>query len=128
MGIFDEAFKSRIQLSLHYPNLEIDQRLKIWRDFVARLEVLGEDMDVVNIRENLEKLAQPAMNGRQIRNALTTARQLARSKGRAMQLRDIHHVVNVSRRFDDYIKDLNCGVDDDERAQEEGTRGKPRYL
>lgn len=123
VGTFDEAFKSRIQLSLHYPNLEEKQRLKIWTDFIARLEDLEEDMDVDSIREGLADLAKLAMNGRQIRNAVTTARQLARSRGRAMRLEDLNHVVNVSRRFDEYIEKLK-GMTDDDAAEEEGTRGK----
>lgn len=122
MGTFDEAFKSRIQLALHYPNLDQGQRLKIWTDFIARLEVLGEKMDITTIRPMLTKLAGHAMNGRQIRNVLTTARQLARSKDRAMNFVDIDHVVNVSRRFDDYVKELNEGNDDDQIAKEIGIR------
>ena len=122
VGTFDEAFKSRIQLALHYPNLDQGQRLKIWTDFIARLEVLGEKMDITTIRPMLTKLAGHAMNGRQIRNVLTTARQLARSKDRAMNFVDIDHVVNVSRRFDDYVKELNEGNDDDQIAKEIGIR------
>lgn len=33
VGTFDEAFKSRIQLALHYKPLTIPQRKKIWRNF-----------------------------------------------------------------------------------------------
>jgi hypothetical protein len=43
LGTFDEAFKSRIQLALHYPPLGEEQRRTIWEAFI--LEVV--------IRENL---------------------------------------------------------------------------
>lgn len=122
VGTFDEAFKSRIQLALHYPNLNQDQRLKIWTDFITRLETLGEEMDVLTIRPMLAELAKHAMNGRQIRNVLTTARQLARSHGRALNFNDIDHVVKVSRRFDEYLKELHEGDDDDQIAKDVGIR------
>jgi len=35
VGTFDEAFKSRIQLALHYKNLDTFQQKKIWRNFLA---------------------------------------------------------------------------------------------
>lgn len=38
VGTFDEAFKSRIQLTLRYKNLEKDQRLQIWNNFMKRLD------------------------------------------------------------------------------------------
>lgn len=43
---FDEAFKSRIQLALHYKNLDQRQRRQIWRNFLQRLKDLEEkDVD-----------------------------------------------------------------------------------
>src|ERR1700753_2078787 len=43
VGTFDEAFKSRIQLALHYPSLGPLQRLRVWENFVKRLESFGDD-------------------------------------------------------------------------------------
>jgi AAA+ superfamily predicted ATPase len=40
VGTFDEAFISRIQLALHYPDLGPLQRRQIWQNFVERLENL----------------------------------------------------------------------------------------
>ncbi|KAG5743828.1 hypothetical protein H9Q70_013464 [Fusarium xylarioides] len=40
VGIFDKAFKSRIQLSLRYNDLEEGQRRQIWLNFINRLEKL----------------------------------------------------------------------------------------
>lgn len=42
VGTFDQAFKSRIQLALHYENLKKPQRRKIWCNFFTRLRDLGE--------------------------------------------------------------------------------------
>ena len=81
VGTFDEAFKSRIQLALHYENLTSSQRRKIWRNFVTRLQDLEEpNINFDDIFDHMDDLAKEEMNGRQIRNAITTARQLAQYK------------------------------------------------
>ncbi|KAF9876751.1 hypothetical protein CkaCkLH20_05597 [Colletotrichum karsti] len=43
VGTFDEAFKSRIQLNLRYENLDESKRLKIWGNFINRVENLEMD-------------------------------------------------------------------------------------
>lgn len=42
VGTFDEAFRSRIQLALHYETLNEKQRCQIWNNFIQRLEYLGK--------------------------------------------------------------------------------------
>ncbi|KAM0544894.1 hypothetical protein ACHAO7_008553 [Fusarium culmorum] len=98
VGTFDEAFKSRIQLSLHYESLSKSQRRTIWTNFLQRLQTLEktavvqpitdrkrkyeieQDINFDDIERHLGDLAEEEMNGRQIRNAITTARQLAKFK------------------------------------------------
>ena len=78
VGIFDEAFKSRIQLALHFPTLGPYQRLRIWENFFDRLQSFKDDsIDLADLRDHLDALKEEKMNGRQIRNAITTARQYA---------------------------------------------------
>ncbi|PLB51023.1 hypothetical protein P170DRAFT_464040 [Aspergillus steynii IBT 23096] len=97
VGTFDEAFKSRIQLSLHYPNLTSPQRRKIWVNLVKRLKRLNQpNTDFDDIECYIPELAEKVMNGRQIRNALTTARQLAEFKKRDMIHSDLKHVIEVA--------------------------------
>ncbi|KAI8630550.1 AAA family ATPase [Xylariaceae sp. FL1651] len=43
VGPFDEAFKSRILLSLHYDNLTLGQRTRIWKIFISRLKHMDLD-------------------------------------------------------------------------------------
>ncbi|KAJ6188294.1 hypothetical protein N7519_003202 [Penicillium mononematosum] len=82
VGTFDEAFKSRIQLALHYPPLGEEQRRTIWETFIQRLDGFDEDaVDVENLMGSLNVLQKEKLNGRQIRNAVTTARQYAKWKG-----------------------------------------------
>ena len=123
VGIFDEAFKSRIQLALHYPTLGPYQRLRIWENFINRLESFKDDsVDIADLRDNLEKLKEEEMNGRQIRNAITTARQYAQWKKKTLTYDDLRGVIEVSGRFDKYLNRLNGGLTQDEVAADEGLR------
>jgi len=121
VGTFDEAFKSRIQLALHFDNLDPARRAKIWAKFIDRLEALNEDVDFEDVRAHQEDLARPEMNGRQIRNAVTTARQLARFRKTKLKYSHLKQAVGVSQKFEDYVKKVK-GATDDEIAEEEMLR------
>lgn len=127
MGIFDEAFKSRIQLNLRYQNLDSDQRLEIWRNFVSRLEILAGnsgdlEIDAKDILSHIDDLAKPRLNGREIRNAISTARQLARYRGQALRYNHLQSVIAEEEKFDQYLKDLHEGFTADERQNDKGER------
>ncbi|KAK7921482.1 hypothetical protein PG985_009504 [Apiospora marii] len=147
VGTFDEAFKSRILLSLHYDNLSEGQRTQIWKNMLRRLEdisnkddsaatemepgsrkrkardgtdTLGIDFDEVNCY--ITELAKQDLNGRQIRNVITTARQLATFRNTKMRYEHLQHVMSVSSKFDNYLKKLQEGYSDDQIARDEGFR------
>ncbi|KAF7534383.1 hypothetical protein G7054_g6264 [Neopestalotiopsis clavispora] len=123
VGIFDEAFKSRIQLALHYENLQKPQRVKIWKNFLSRLQSLGEeDIDYDTIDSYIDELSDYDMNGRQIRNAITTARQLAKFKGKSMGFGHLRHVIKVAGKFDHYLLQVHDKISDDQIARGEGFR------
>jgi len=124
VGVFDEGFKSRIQLAIHYDNLSPATRKKIWKNFIDRLETFDEDIDIADLRANLARLSKHVLNGREIRNAVTTARQLARFKKTLLDFECLEDVINVSIRFTTYLKDrVNEGLNDDDLAKEKGVRG-----
>jgi SpoVK/Ycf46/Vps4 family AAA+-type ATPase len=94
VGTIDEAFKSRIHLSLYYPPLDKTQTRDIFRLNIAKLKVIeqersrmtGEPALVIKEREVLEfadkhyeELARSTgcWNGRQIRSAFQIASSLA---------------------------------------------------
>lgn len=121
---FDEVFKSRIQLALHYPIPGPHQRMRIWENFINRLESFNEDgrIDIADLRDHLNDLKNEKMNGRQIRNAITTARQYAGWKGITLTNVHLKDVIEVSGRFDKYLDQLNGGFTQDQVAEGEGLR------
>lgn len=105
VGTFDEAFKSRIQLALRYEPLKEYQRKLIWRNFLVRPETLGEQdsIDFDDVESHIDDLARYPMNGRQIRNSITTARQLAKFKKRKMAFAHLKRAITVAEKFDKYL-------------------------
>lgn len=126
VGTFDEAFKSRILLSLHYENLTRGQRTKIWKNFLVRLRELGgntsDKIDFHDIECYIEDLTKYDLNGRQIRNVLTAGRQYANFKKERMAFHHLKHAIDVSSKFEKYLKTVQEGYSDDQVMRTEGVR------
>lgn len=151
VGTFDEAFKSRILLSLHYDKLSKVQRKRIWRSFITRLQNMETDsskfvttetvagssssagsgrkinenaanIDYQDILDYLDELSQHELNGRQIRNIITTARQLTKFRGQILKHTQLEEVIEVSGKFDKHLKQINENLSDDQIARELGLR------
>lgn len=131
VGTFDEAFKSRIQLAVHYHNLTLNQRTKIWGNFVQRLgKELGEEgIDFVDLRHHIPQLAENEINGREIRNIITTARQCARwersqpnQSNYKLDYEVMNEVLQTTKKFDQYIRDVKEGLSDDQLAAQDSIR------
>ncbi|KAI1820846.1 hypothetical protein F4861DRAFT_521315 [Xylaria intraflava] len=123
VGTFDEAFKSRIQLALHYPALGPYERLQIWQNFFEKLDNPRDaTIDIDDLRDHLVELKEEEMNGRQIRNAITTARQYAKWKGETLTYAKLKDVIEVAGRFDKYLNRLHRGLTQDQLAEDEGVR------
>ena len=76
------------------------------------LEEDGEDAKFEEIRQHLDELAEHELNGRVIRNALTTARQLALYKKQRLAWDHVDQAVNVSLEFDKYLTDVRGHTDE----------------
>jgi len=123
VATFDEAFKSRIQIALHYDKLSQSARRKIWENFFDYLK--SSEVDNINyddVLKNLHKLEKFDMNGREIRNAITTGRQLAMYKKKSMDFLCLQHAIKVSGKFNEYLRTVNEGMTGDEVAREERLR------
>lgn len=131
VGRFDEAFKSRIQLAIRYPPLDKYKRMEIWKNFFRRLEKFeGEDVDIADLKDHVPDLAEKKLNGREIRNAITTARQFAKWKRQQNGSRNcqldyamMREIVEISGRFDEYlVNELYEGLTDEDLARQEQLR------
>ncbi|KAM0721357.1 hypothetical protein Q7P37_002281 [Cladosporium fusiforme] len=131
VGLFDEAFKSRIHLSLYYDKLTADQTWKIWDVNLTRQMSLHP-----NLKTNKEDLLRWAernyhqcrldgtqvWNGRQIRNACQTAAALAEADEEGfMRISHLEAVAKASLDFDRYLESV-YGGDDAHRVRRAGER------
>ena len=117
VGQFDEAFKSRIHVSLYYPPLDHHMSEKVWRLNIRRTQMSKPDLsleeDEIMYWSSEEFLQcgrerRQAWNGRQIHNAFQTAIALAEYDG-GTQLRASHFdlVAKASKQFDNYLAHIH---------------------
>jgi len=88
----DRAFESRIHFFIHYPDLDFNSRRKIWRIFFnkARQPIGGEIAE-----DDLDRLALHQLNGRQIKNTVSSALCLALRANAALRLEHVETVLEV---------------------------------
>ncbi|KAL3456759.1 hypothetical protein BJX64DRAFT_32952 [Aspergillus heterothallicus] len=103
IGTFDEAFKSRFQLAIHYPTLTEKDRYEIWLNFINGLSKTRLDVDVDGLKTKLKDLARVDLNGRQIRNTVRTASQLAHFQKERLDGRHFDRVLKVVDEFERHI-------------------------
>jgi hypothetical protein len=80
-----------------------------------------EDVDFQDLSTHLEELADCEMNGREIRNALTTARQIALYKKETLCWEHIELTINTARDFTRYLGRLH-GHTEEQWAREKKER------
>jgi AAA+ superfamily predicted ATPase len=99
VSTFDEAFESRIHVSLRYRDLSADAREQVWRNFAAMVTKDGKDN--VHLEESdFAELKQEKLNGRQIKNCFRTAQALAADKRDRVGVKHIRVVLDAMRSFD----------------------------
>lgn len=121
VGTFDEAFKSRVQLALHYPKLDRKGRREIWTTFIKSLHNMGVDANMDELEDKIESLAHNEFNGRQIRNAVKTARQLAYFRKEPLGYHHFDQAIDVAIEFEEYVTKAH-GHTDEDWARDQKTR------
>jgi len=111
VGTFDKAFKSRIQVSLHYEDHTATARKAIWRNFFKILENREVDVNIGELEDHVDELAQEEINGRQIRNTMTTARQLAIHRKERLDWSHLEEALTTSKEFNRYLKKVQGHTD-----------------
>lgn len=84
----DPAFESRIDVTLTFDALNKDARRQIWDGFLAEITPPAQLSD-----EDLDRLADWELNGRQIKSAIKTASMFASSQGGPMTMKHLDVVI-----------------------------------
>ncbi|GJE93103.1 ATPase family AAA domain-containing protein [Phanerochaete sordida] len=95
---FDEAFLSRIHIALHFRELSHDAKAQIWAAFLRKV-------GIALTQDELAKLAERDINGRQIKNATRTATSLAAGRGEALCF---DHLVETLDAMDDFTSEFKA--------------------
>lgn len=94
----DEAFHSRIHISLEYPSLDETARKAVWLGFLHRSTHSGGDGSGHQhelTEADVRKLAKLEINGRVIKNVLKTSHLLACHKGETLSYRHLKTVLQI---------------------------------
>lgn len=93
---FDDAFHSRIHVSLHYPPLTVEAREQIWRNFGAKM-----GPDTIDLSgEDYKAFAMSELNGREIKNSLASSKDLAAENGEKVSENHVTRVLEITASFD----------------------------
>lgn len=107
MQTFDEAFQSRIHIALRYGSLETKAKKAIFKMFIERVQTYGKLKVVPFSDDELDDLSRKDLNGREIKNVVSSAQDLAINKDEALSMKHIRQVLDVHAKFG---RDLNGGT------------------
>ena len=99
---FDEAFQSRIHVALKYNDLIPSSRRAVWKNFLSGIGEGKVDID----EEGYDVLQGYELNGRQIKNAVRTAKSLADPMDEKIGREMVESVLDIQR---DFEKDFREG-------------------
>lgn len=130
VGSFDQAFQSRIHITLGIPEFNEAVRKEVWKIFITDLgrrrrdgsdPVLTIDECKALGREIITSWAREPLNGRQIRNCVRSALALAQDKGETLAAKHFNTVIELGNTFTQYLRKLQK-LESDELAQVKGDR------
>lgn len=129
VGAFDQAFQSRIHITIGMPEFDEQRRKDVWKIFIQDLGRKRSDGSAILThaecrelgREVVDSWAAQPLNGRQIRNCVRSALALAEDKGVKPNASHFNAVIKLGNAFTQYMKHLRK-VEEDEIAQIKGDR------
>ncbi|OAA46148.1 ATPase, AAA-type, core [Metarhizium rileyi] len=104
---FDEAFQSRIHIALRYEGLDNKAKKTIFKMFFDRVKAFGKLAVEPFSDEDLNRLAKHELNGREIKNMVGSAQDLAMNRNESLSMRHIQHVLDIHVKFG---RDLRGGT------------------
>ncbi|KAI0114168.1 hypothetical protein F4776DRAFT_638428 [Hypoxylon sp. NC0597] len=130
VGAFDQAFQSRIHITLGIPEFSDSVRTQVWAIFIKDLgrkridgsaPLLTEEECKALGHEVLTSWSREPLNGRQIRNCVRSALALAQNKQERLCAKHFNTVIRLGNTFTQYMTRLQK-VEADELAQVKGDR------
>ncbi|KAJ5447560.1 ATPase AAA-type core [Penicillium cf. griseofulvum] len=100
---FDRAMKSRIHLALEYTPPGLETRERLW---LQMLKSIPSEENCVDFDEAMKAFVLVKMNGREIANAVHTARTIARFQKKPVGIEHIEMVLGVWKKFDESLQKI----------------------
>ncbi|KXG54500.1 ATPase, AAA-type, core [Penicillium griseofulvum] len=104
---FDKAMKSRIHLALEYTPPGLETRERLW---LQMLKSIPSEENCIDFDEAMKAFVLVKMNGREIANAVHTARTIARFQKKPVGIEHIEMVLGVWKRFDESLQKIRQGA------------------
>lgn len=105
----DDAFHSRIDVGIHYDDLDQQARTAIFKTFIKRARAIGETDTMHFTEKDFATLAGHgngngrALNGRQIQKTIRAAQALAVNKREPLSMTHIQKALDVQMSFKDHL-------------------------
>lgn len=99
--VFDTAMKSRVHMALGYAPPSLEMRRLIWTQSLGAVPQEETDID---IDDAVDHLIGEDLNGREITNAINTARTLSSYEGKLFELKHIETVLGVRSEFESSLE------------------------
>ena len=90
----DHPSLGRIQFSFHYPDLDIESRKQVWALFWKKALRTNNISDFIS-EDEIASLAKHELNGRQIKNTVSSAQSLALEEGVPLSKKHVETVLQV---------------------------------
>jgi AAA+ superfamily predicted ATPase len=104
---FDQAFQSRIHLSLQYDSLSEESKKGLWNAFSRKAQDSASTVrDLAT--EELNRISKIDMNGRQIKNTVKLASALARHDGQSVSFQ---HLIRALKAQGYKVEGHDCNMD-----------------
>ncbi|KAG9106302.1 hypothetical protein FRC07_008878, partial [Ceratobasidium sp. 392] len=123
----------RFTIALHYPDLEEDSRLRIWREFLSRAQV---EIGAPNAtqpsgpkyisHQDITKLSRKPMNGRVIKQLIRGAQAIAIAKQEPFGMMHLEKVVRITEKFESDWKEL--ALEDDLEGDSSAKKDRERSM
>ncbi|SLM33660.1 P-loop containing nucleoside triphosphate hydrolase [Lasallia pustulata] len=96
----DDAIQSRISVALHYGPLGFSTRKAIWKSFLKKAATAKGRASYYPA--DLDWLSRKEVNGRQIKNMITTAHTLAMSEMKPLSRLHLEVIIGLDEEFHDF--------------------------